>query len=167
MSALVTRVWEVELAPTMWMGSRAAVYRDLVEIDAKQVSLQPQWKADVTRFEGNEITFSWQQERDEDDSFWHHEDFVIPGWIMYVKYVTIIKRSYKGYWDVMKNVYQYEYLTFFINAVTVRSSDRELLFVDDKRLLTGQQQALIATSYDVFGHQTLSGSLFTGGGSVA
>ena len=58
MSALVTRVWEVELAPTKWMGSRAAVYRDLVEIDAKQVSLQPQWKADVTKFEGNEITFS-------------------------------------------------------------------------------------------------------------
>ena len=67
----------------------------------------------------------------------------------------------------MKNVYQYEYLTFFINAVTVRSSDRELLFVDDKRLLTGQQQALIATSYEVFGHQILSASLFTGGGSVA
>ena len=35
MSALVTRVWTVELAPTEWMGSRAAVYWDLEEHGVK------------------------------------------------------------------------------------------------------------------------------------
>ena len=39
MSALVTHVWTVELAPTEWMGSRAAVYRDSVEHGVKQVSV--------------------------------------------------------------------------------------------------------------------------------
>jgi len=38
MSALVTHVWTMELALTEWMDSRAAVCRDSVEIDAKQVS---------------------------------------------------------------------------------------------------------------------------------
>ena len=39
MSALVTHVWTVELAPTEWMGSPAAVYRDLEEHGVKQVSV--------------------------------------------------------------------------------------------------------------------------------
>jgi len=45
MSALVTHVWTMEPALTEWMDSRAAVYRDSVEIDAKQVSLQQQWNS--------------------------------------------------------------------------------------------------------------------------
>ena len=39
MSALVTRVWTVELALTEWMGSRVAVYRDSVDHSVKQVSI--------------------------------------------------------------------------------------------------------------------------------
>jgi len=39
MSALVTHVWTAELAPTEWMDSRAAVYRDLEEHSVKQVSV--------------------------------------------------------------------------------------------------------------------------------
>ena len=38
MSALVIRVWTVELALTKWMGSRAAVYRDSGEHGVKQVA---------------------------------------------------------------------------------------------------------------------------------
>ena len=33
----------MEYAPIEWTGSRVAVHRDSVELDAKQVSLQPQW----------------------------------------------------------------------------------------------------------------------------
>ena len=39
MSALATHVSTRELAPTEWMGSRAAVYRDSVEHVVKQVSV--------------------------------------------------------------------------------------------------------------------------------
>ena len=49
MSALVTRVWTVELAPTKWMVSRASVYRDLVEHSVKQVSVYDMtWSITVT-----------------------------------------------------------------------------------------------------------------------
>ena len=39
MSALVTHVWTVELAPTAWMGLRVAVYQDSGVNGVKQVSV--------------------------------------------------------------------------------------------------------------------------------
>ena len=39
MSALVIHVWTVELAPTKWMGSSAAVHRDSADHGVKQVNV--------------------------------------------------------------------------------------------------------------------------------